>query len=522
MTQAKKKIVIPVVIVLVLAALVGVVILTRPKDNGNKIETLDDLEGKKIAVLTGAVFDKIAEEYIKNPQLYYSESEADSATLLGNGKVDAWIGDEPILRCTFSKYPHFRSITQLTNDSYAYIFNKSSDKAAKICAQMNEFLAQIKEDGTLAEIDAKWFAEENDAQKVDYPTKEEAVNGTLYFGTATVTGAPFSYVKNGEYVGYDIDIAARFCRAYGYGLVVQDYDFPGLLAAIQSGKDGIDFGGACITVTEERAQKILFSDANYVGGIVVLVNDAVASAQRKTIGDFFREQIANFKATFITENRWQLFAKGVGNTMLITVLSIVFGTLLGFGLFWLSHETGKGVNAVISFFSKLVEGMPVVVLLMVMYYVVFGNSTLSNVAVCVVSFSVVFGSAVLNVLSRSADTVSYAQTEASLALGFTRFQTFFKVILPQALRQFLPAYRSEIVTLMKATAVVGYLAVQDLTKMSDVVRSRTFEAFFPLLATAIIYFVLEYILIAIVKAIQIKTNPKRRTKEQILKGIDVK
>ncbi|MBR1660614.1 MAG: ABC transporter permease subunit, partial [Oscillospiraceae bacterium] len=99
--------------------------------------------------------------------------------------------------------------------------------------------------------------------------------------------------------------------------------------------------------------------------------------------------------------------------------------------------------------------------------------------------------------------------------------TFFRIILPQAIPHFFPAYKGEIVALIKATAIVGYIAVQDLTKMGDIVRGRTYEAFFPLIAVAVIYFILAAILTFIVNRLEIAVNPRRRRKTDILKGLSL-
>ena len=106
-------------------------------------------------------------------------------------------------------------------------------------------------------------------------------------------------------------------------------------------------------------------------------------------------------------------------------------------------------------------------------------------------------------------------------MGYSDGQSFFRIILPQAANHFLPIYKNEVVTLIKETSVVGYIAVLDLTKISDLVRSRTYEAFFPLIATAIMYFILTAILTRIVRLVADKIDPKRRKKDKILKGIDV-
>ena len=168
----------------------------------------------------------------------------------------------------------------------------------------------------------------------------------------------------------------------------------------------------------------------------------------------------------------------------------------------------------------IVQGMPVVVLLMILYYIVFGSVSVSGVIVAVAGFTLTFGSTVFSLLKMGVGTIDRGQYEASFTLGFSDRTTFYRIILPQALPHILPAYKSEIVTLIKATAVVGYIAVQDLTKMGDIVRSRTYEAFFPLIAVTVIYFLLEGLLAFLVSRIQIRVNPKRRKAEDILKGVN--
>ena len=115
--------------------------------------------------------------------------------------------------------------------------------------------------------------------------------------------------------------------------------------------------------------------------------------------------------------------------------------------------------------------------------------------------------------------VDSGQYEAAYALGYSNRRTFYRIILPQALPHVISAYRGEIIGLIKATAVVGYIAVQDLTKMGDIVRSRTYEAFFPLIAVTAIYFVLEGLFGLLVSRIGIRLDPKHRSPEHILKGV---
>ena len=207
-------------------------------------------------------------------------------------------------------------------------------------------------------------------------------------------------------------------------------------------------------------------------------------------------------------------------TLLITVLSIIFGTALGYLSFMLCRNGNPVANVISKFCLWLVQGMPMVVLLMILYYVVFGSVAISGVVVAVIGFTLTFGAAVFGLLKMGVGAVDGGQYEAAYALGYASRKTFYRIILPQAIPHILPAYRGEIVGLIKATAIVGYIAVQDLTKMGDIVRSRTYEAFFPLIAVTVIYFVLEELLRTIIGRIGVNYNPKRRKPADILKGVN--
>ena len=177
-------------------------------------------------------------------------------------------------------------------------------------------------------------------------------------------------------------------------------------------------------------------------------------------------------------------------------------------------------NGVTRFSMWMVQGTPMVVLLMILYYIIFGSVAISGVAVAVIGFTLTFGAAVFGLIKMGVGTIDRGQYEAAYALGHSNRHTFFKIILPQAIPHVLPAYQGEIVGLIKATAIVGYIAVQDLTKMGDIVRSRTYEAFFPLIAVTVIYFVLEGLFSFFVSRVRISVDPKKRKREKILKGVN--
>ena len=245
------------------------------------------------------------------------------------------------------------------------------------------------------------------------------------------------------------------------------------------------------------------------GGTVIVV---LKSRAKSGTAGFLAPVADSFEKTFIRENRWELFLMGIGTTLLITILSIIFGTILGFMVFMLCRNGNPAANTITRFLVWLVEGMPVVVLLMILYYIIFGKVSISGTFVSVIGFTLLFGTQVYTMVKGGVATVDRGQIEAAYSLGYTDRKAFFRIVLPQALPHIMPTYKGQIKALIKATAIVGYVAVQDLTKMGDIVRSRTYEAFFPLIAVAIIYFVLAAILMYFVNKLELCIDPKKRGK----------
>ena len=483
-----------------------------------------DYNGKRLGVLTGTLMEAAAQEYFPDSEHLLFNSYPDCATALLTGKIDAYLADEPGLKSVHAEQPEIDYIhDRITQNNYSFAFRKNDPESAALCEELNAFLARSWADGTMQELDDIWFGTD-EAKKVVDMSDLTGENGTIRVVT-TSTDVPFSYIKEGKNVGYDIDLVARFCRDRGYALELGDVDFAGRIPAIESGK--YDFT-TDMNVTPEREEQVLFSDPTSYGGIVlaVLSSDLTAggevksaAAEEATSASFLDSIRASFQKTFIREERWRLFLDGVLTTLLITLLTILFGTLLGFALFMLCRNGNFIANGTTRFSMWLVQGMPLVVLLMILYYVVFGSVAISGIAVAVIGFTLTFGAAVFGLLKMGVGAVDNGQYEAAYALGYSNRRTFFKIILPQALPHVLPAYKGEIVGLIKATAIVGYIAVQDLTKMGDIVRSRTYEAFFPLIAVTVIYFVLEGLIGFLVSRIGVNFNPKRRKPADILKGV---
>ena len=221
---------------------------------------------------------------------------------------------------------------------------------------------------------------------------------------------------------------------------------------------------------------------------------------------------SSFVRTFVMESRWKLVVNGIGVTIFISILSAVFGTVLGFLICLMRLSRNKVAYAIAITYIRILQGTPMVVLLMILFYVVFARTGLDGVWVAIIGFGMNFGAYVSEMMRTGIEAVDKGQMEAALALGYTKPRAFFKIVVPQAARHFLPVYQGEFISLVKMTSVVGYIAIHDLTKASDIIRSRTYEAFFPLVTTAIIYFIIAWVLTRALTAIQKRIDPRNRRK----------
>ncbi|MBQ8966579.1 ABC transporter permease subunit [Ruminococcus sp.] len=495
----------------------GIVVAVRAEDlEDASSESSDDIrsrpfsyyaENGKVGAITGGLYEvEILKRFPDADVLQYN-AQPDLAIALSEGKIDAFT-------CPVSSAEDFMkadsTLTYLNETfmdiPYGIAFQKAEGKN-ELRDQMNEYLAKIKADDTYDEMVDIWFGNDESKKTVEIPTEGSRV---LRYITAS-TMQPYSYIKDGTNAGLEVAIVAGFCEEYGYGLTIDNGEFGSLIAGVSGGT--YDIASGTIMITEERAQSVDFSDVYYTTKAVVMVrNEDISSAEedKESETGFFAELKDSFNKNFIRESRWKLIAEGIGTTCLITALSMIFGSVLAFLVCMFRRTGSRLANGISNIFVKLLQGTPMVVLLMILYYVVFGRSGISAVWVAVIGFTLNFGAYTSEIMRSGIDSIDGGQREAALALGYSENQAFFRFIFPQAAARFLPVYRGEVISLLKSTSIVGYIAIQDLTKMSDIIRSRTYEAFFPLIVTAVIYFLLAWVLSLILKAVSRMTDPRRK------------
>lgn len=209
---------------------------------------------------------------------------------------------------------------------------------------------------------------------------------------------------------------------------------------------------------------------------------------------------------FIKEDRYMYLLDGLKNTLLITLFAVMIGVLLGFlvavvrstysktGRLWL-------LDKICGIYLTVIRGTPVMVQLLIMFYVVFVSSN-NKLLVAVLAFGINSGAYVAEIVRSGIMSIDQGQFEAGRSLGFSYVQTMIYIILPQAFKNILPALANEFIVLLKETSICGYIGLIDLTRGGDIIRSRTYEAFLPLLGVALIYLIMVAGLTALVKLLE--------------------
>ncbi len=480
----------------------------------NGITTIKQLDGRKIGVQTGVLYEDEIKDEIEGEEWAYYKMPNDMIPALENNLIDAYLIEEVGFYAQHYEHPELMRLEEKAGMSEFAVIIGNNDKQDRLYAEMQEFIAKGKESGWLDKLYDYWV-KNWDPNTCHIETKPETTgeNGTVIIA---IEGGyePFSFESNGEFSGYDVEFMMNFCAAYGYQWDFWAMEFDSIAPGAIMGK--YDFG-MNIVVDEERAEASVLTDPYYVCDLVFVVEGEYESE----VG-FIERMTDAFNKTFLKEGRWKLFAEGMGRTLFITFASVIFGTALGFAAYMACRHGNKVANKITGFFNWLIEGIPTVVFLMILSFVIFGSAHISGTWISIIGFSFIFGCGMYGMLKVGFGAISRGQFEAATALGYSDTQSFFKILLPQAAQHFLPIYKSNVVSLIKETSVVGYIAVMDLTKMGDLVRSRTYLAFFALIAVAVLYFIMEAVLTAIVSRVQLKVDPRRRSKDKILEGIVVK
>jgi arginine/lysine/histidine transport system permease protein len=212
------------------------------------------------------------------------------------------------------------------------------------------------------------------------------------------------------------------------------------------------------------------------------------------VGEWFASIAESFEKCFIRDDRYLMLLDGVGVTIKISLLAVVIGLIIGLLIAMCGLSKKKPLRAIGKVYTDIIRGTPSVTQLMIIYFVVFATVMWPKWIIAAIAFGINSGAYVSEVIRAGILSVDRGQMEAGRSLGLSAKQTMISIIIPQALKNIFPALGNEFITLIKETAIVGYVGLVDIQKAGDFIKSQTYTAFMPLIGTAVIYFVIIKVL----------------------------
>ena len=455
------------------------------QEHSIEIQSEQDLSGLRVATIAGSCYEmELAPREDISLQLFNSESDALQSLL--NGRADVVVQDEVVYNSTVRRDCAVK-IALLGSQSFptAFLFRKEDGDMAQT---MSTIQKRMIEDGSMQRLKDFWltdrYAEEGNFTHIPDETSGKPIR------VATVSdAAPLSFRVDGEWYGIEIDLLRELGKELHRPLEIKRYDTGSAIMSVKTGVADVLCG--CIFVTPEREQEFAFSEPYHSYHPAYFVLDQEANQG----GAAWLHRLENsIRKNLFAENRWKYIVQGLGETVKISLLAILLGSVLGVVLYIMARSRRNWIRSIAGAYNWFISGIPELVLLLILFYVVFAKVGLAADLVAVISFSLFFASGVSSIYAASLDAVPHGQTEAGLALGFTRMQTFFHMVLPQAVRMGLPLYKGQCISLVKGSSIVGYIAIQDLTRAGDIIRSRTFDALIPLAVVTILYFLLVWLI----------------------------
>ena len=444
--------------------------------------SLEELKHKKIGYeSTSTHFEAQLDKYLPDSEKALFNTTTDCVVALQNNRIDGLVTDLPNAKYIVDTTEGMAIVSEyLAEDNYGYLFKKGSP----IVAEFNEVIQKFEQTNIIKDLEEKWFSD------FEHPNKQMPVQDSSKSYRETIRAVttalmePMTYLNNkNEIIGYDAELLIKIGEELNYKIEFLNpvSDVGSVIASVETDKADIGFNG--LSITEERKKKFDFTIPVYKGAAVIVVKNGVNSNV-----SFFEKISNSFHKTFVVEKRWLMILDGMYMTLIISLCSGILGLLLGFGICMLRRRKNKPLNAILKGIVKVIQGTPIVVFLMIMYYVVFGKIDISAVIVAILAFGINFGVYASEIMFSGFESVDKGQEEAARAMGYSKIQAFMKISFPQAAKKFLPVLRGEFISMVKMTSIAGYISVAELTRVGDIIRSKTMEAFFPLIVIALIYF----------------------------------
>ncbi len=479
-------------------------VMVRSPQITSTFETPADLNDAKftIGVVTGSATETFVPKVLPEARLKQFAGVSELILALEEGQIDAGAYSRPSLESAVTEHADKLRILEepLTFSDMCMVISPQTT-IPDLARQVDEFLIKIKGDGTLDKMQQYWIADKN-TEMPPIPAPENPAQKLTVGAAGTIP--PYNFYAGNELSGFDIELIKRFALEYNYDLEFRVEELTSQLADVEFGK--IDMLCGEITYTAERAEHVHFSKTP----VFSIPSSLVVRAEQNLDGDFFGGLKSSLEKTLIREDRYKMILDGLKVTLILSLGAIALGTILGFIFCMIKRSKIRLAATLMTAFIALISGLPIVLTLMICFYIVFAGTGLNELAVAIIAFAVDFGCYFAIILNSGIESVAVGEIEAAETLGMSNLQIFKTIIFPQAVQKIFGVYKRHVISLIKATSVVGYIAVQDLTKVSDIIRARTYEAFFSLIFTAAIYFLIARLCIWLLNRADALLNRRKR------------
>lgn len=460
-----------------------------------------------IAVEINTPMDSAAQMEYPNARRVYVNGAMEGLMEVKNRRVDAYLGERCNVEAAIKDGFEGIRITErnLGNPGLVAVGVSLKSHIPDAAEYVSEFIREMKSSGIIEDMRQRWIVD-CDFTMPDIPVPEHP-DKTIVIGTSCLV-EPFSFYLNGQPTGLDIEMMHRFAYWANARLEIKVYDWTGLYTVIVT--DQIDYIMSNFYIRDTDMME-------YSESYLVMENVLVTADQEAVTGKSFIQKISDsLRKNFLDEDRWKTILDGLLTTLKISALSVLFGTALGFVICLGKRSKYEILSKALNAFTLTITGIPILVLLMILYYVVFIR--VAAVFVAVTAFSINFAAIVSDIMKGSIDGIEKGQWDAAAALGFSHRKAFFRIIVPQSLKLFLPKYLSAIVALLHLTSIAGYVTIIDVTYAVQMIRIQTYDPFFPLLLTAVCYLLLTWGVSFLIKTI----GNHFLTQRKPLRGIDRK
>ena len=491
---------------LCLAVLLGIC-LSGCGQNGEQIETLDDLRNKTIVTKIGEMHSVAVKENEKlaDAEVVYALSNANCLGMLMQGKVQAFATDYLAAQTMLQEYNGLKILDEEASTScYGFGFTKGDP----LVAEFNRVILQMKDNGQIRLIVEKW----TDGEDESVPEQTwSGKNGTLKC-LVSPTIEPICYRNDdGRLCGIDIELLLAIAEKLDYTITFAEDSFEDLIPAVAAGQ--ADFAASGITVTEERNEYVDFTEGYLDAGTALIVLDSDYS----TAKGFGVSVMNSIRRTFVEEGRGEALLGGLCTTLMLIFVTIALGLVFGGALFLWQYSGSKLAAKLLPAVSFIFGLLPFSTWLLICYYIIFGRTGGAGFAAAIFGLSFSYSISVYGTLMGGLGSIPAGQIDAAVAMGYDKWAALKNILFPQILPKFLAGMGGATVGHIKCTALVEFIAVQDIQAIADMISGQTAEPFLPLILTAVVYVLLGAIASKLIERLRMRLCPDEVEEEAVRK-----